>query len=45
MILCDIVFEWISPEDPQQRVAEILAKFEHDARSEKIPHQRQRLLG
>jgi hypothetical protein len=33
----DIVFEWISPDEQQQRVTEILAKFEHDAGSEKIP--------
>jgi hypothetical protein len=33
----DIVFEWISPEEQQQRAKEILAKFDSDTEREKLP--------
>ena len=33
----DIVFEWISPEEQQQRVKEILEKADRDSLSEQLP--------
>ncbi|WP_309738176.1 hypothetical protein [Chamaesiphon sp. OTE_20_metabat_361] len=33
----NIVFEWISPEEQQQRVKEILEKADEDSLSEQIP--------
>jgi hypothetical protein len=35
----DIVFEWISPEEQQQRVKEILTEVDRDSFSEKLTQQ------
>jgi hypothetical protein len=35
----DIVFEWISPEEQQQRVKEILAEVERNSLSEQLTQQ------